>query len=70
MTAVNTFRMPWLMTAETAARKIIRALQRKKKVLNFPWQTALLMRLTRWAPDWIMARTLKGYTEDRPKHPT
>lgn len=70
MTAVNEFPMPWLLTAETAARKIIRALERKKKVFNFPWQTALLMRLTRWAPDWLMARTLKGYTENRPKHPT
>ncbi len=36
MTDVNTFPMPWLMTAETAARKIIRALQNKKKVLQFP----------------------------------
>ena len=69
MTAVNEFPMPWLMTAETAARKILRALGRKKKVLNFPWQTALLMRLTRWAPDWVMARMVKGYTEDRPKPP-
>jgi short-subunit dehydrogenase len=68
MTAVNVFPMPWLMTADKAAAKIIRALERKKKVYNFPWQTSLLMRLTRWAPDWVMARTLKGYTGDRPKH--
>ena len=69
MTAVNEFPMPWLMSAEKAAAKIARALAKKKKVFNFPWQTALLMRLTRWAPDWIMARTLKGYTGDRPKPP-
>jgi short-subunit dehydrogenase len=69
MTDVNEFPMPWLMSAETAAAKIVRALAMKKKVLNFPWQTALLMRLTRWAPDWVMARTLKGYTGDRPKPP-
>jgi short-subunit dehydrogenase len=69
MTDVNVFPMPWLMTADEAARKIVRALARKKKVFNFPWQLALLMRLTRWAPDWIMARTLRGYTGDRPKPP-
>ncbi len=69
MTDVNEFPMPWLMTADKAAQKIIRALSRKKKVFNFPWQLALLMRLTRWAPDWIMARTLTGYTGDRPKPP-
>jgi short-subunit dehydrogenase len=69
MTDVNVFPMPWLMTADDAARRIVRALARKKKVFNFPWQLALLMRLTRWAPDWIMARTLRGYTGDRPKPP-
>jgi short-subunit dehydrogenase len=69
MTDVNEFPMPWLITADKAAAKIARALAKKKKVCNFPWQTTLLMKLTRWAPDWIMARTLKGYTGDRPKPP-
>jgi short-subunit dehydrogenase len=69
MTQVNEFPMPWLMTAEKAAHKIVRALAKRKKVFNFPWQTALLMRLTRWAPDWLLARALTGYTGDRPKPP-
>jgi short-subunit dehydrogenase len=69
MTEVNQFPMPWLMTATQAARKITRALAKKKKVFNFPWQTTLLMKLTRWAPDWVMARSLNGYTGDRPKPP-
>jgi short-subunit dehydrogenase len=69
MTDVNEFPMPWLMTADKAAQKIARALARKKKVFNFPWQTALLMRLTRWAPDWLMARAVGGYTSDRAKPP-
>jgi short-subunit dehydrogenase len=69
MTAVNEFPMPWLISADKAAAKIVRALARKKKVFNFPWQTSLLMRLTRWVPDWIMARSLKGYTGDRAKPP-
>jgi short-subunit dehydrogenase len=69
MTAVNEFPMPWLMTADKAAAKILRALEKKKKVFNFPWQTTLLMKFTRWVPDWILARSLNGYTGDRPKPP-
>jgi short-subunit dehydrogenase len=69
MTDVNEFPMPWLMTADRAAEKIVRALAKKKKVFNFPWQTTLLMKLTRWAPDWLMARAVAGHTGDRPKPP-
>src|SRR5262245_52632203 len=47
---------PWLMSADEAARRIVRALRRRRKVFNFPWQTSLLMRLSRWAPDWLIAR--------------
>ncbi len=66
MTVVNEFKMPWLMTAEQAARKIVRALERRKKVYNFPWQTTLLMKATAWLPDWMIARSLKDITGDRP----
>ncbi len=68
MTNVNPFKMPFLMDADRAAQLILRALDRRKKVYNFPWQTYLLMKLTRWLPDWVVARALAGYTGDRP-HP-
>src|SRR5262249_4472425 len=44
MTAPNQFKMPFVLTADEAARRIVRALSRRKKVYNFPWQTALLMK--------------------------
>jgi short-subunit dehydrogenase len=66
MTAVNEFKMPWLMTAEKAATRIVRALERRRKVYNFPWQTTLLMKITAWMPDWVIARSLKDITGDRP----
>ncbi len=44
MTEVNEFKMPWLLTADEAARRIVRALRRKRKVYNFPWQMGLFMR--------------------------
>lgn len=55
MTAINDFKMPFLMAPEKAVRKIVRALRRRKKVYNFPWQTTFLMKLTRWLPDWLLA---------------
>jgi len=69
MTAEHEWPMPWLMSAEEAARRIARALERRKKVFNFPWQTTLLMKSTRWLPDWVIARALKDVTGDRPPPP-
>jgi short-subunit dehydrogenase len=66
MTAVNEFHMPWLLEADEAARRIVRALHRRRKVYNFPWQTNLLMKLTRWLPDWVMARSMRQYNENPP----
>jgi short-subunit dehydrogenase len=69
MTAANEFHMPWLLEADEAARRMVRALERRRKVYNFPWQTALLMKLTRWLPDWVMACTMRQYNENPPFPP-
>ena len=66
MTDVNEFKMPFLLTADDAARRIVRALRRRKKVFNFPWQMALLMKLTAWLPDWVVARAMHQYNENPP----
>jgi short-subunit dehydrogenase len=66
MTAINDFHMPWLMDADEAARRIVQALRRRRKVYNFPWQTSLLMKLTRWVPDWLMARVMRKYNTNPP----
>jgi short-subunit dehydrogenase len=66
MTDVNPFPMPWLMGADVAARRILRAIRRRQKVCNFPWQTTLLMKLTRWLPDWVLARTMHDYNTEPP----
>jgi short-subunit dehydrogenase len=69
MTAINEFHMPWLLEADEAARRMVRALQRRRKVYNFPWQTNLLIKLTCWLPDWVMARTMHQYNENPPFPP-
>jgi short-subunit dehydrogenase len=66
MTEVNEFKMPWLLSADEAAHRIVRALKRKRKVYNFPWQMALLMKFARWAPDWLVERTMYTYNENPP----
>jgi short-subunit dehydrogenase len=70
MTAVNDFHMPWLLDADEAARRMVRVMHQRRKVYNFPWQTNLLMKLTRWLPDWIMARTMHQYNENPPFPPS
>jgi short-subunit dehydrogenase len=66
MTAVNDFHMPFLLEADEAARRIVRALRRRAKVYNFPWPMAALMKLTRWLPDWMVARAMQNYNENPP----
>ncbi len=68
MTEVNEFKMPWLLTAEEAARRILRALKQRRKVYNFPWQMALFMKCSRWAPDWLLERMMSTYN-DKPPFP-
>jgi hypothetical protein len=66
MTEVNHFKMPFLLTADEAARRIVGALRRRKKVFDFPWQMALFMKLTAWLPDWVIARSMQKYNENPP----
>ena len=64
MTAMNTFHMPGLMTADVAASRIVRAIVRGKKVSNFPWRLAFLTKLSRWLPDGVLKRIMSGYEEE------
>lgn len=56
MTAGKTHPMPLVMDADRAARCILGALPRRPKVYDFPWRMSMLMKLTRWLPDWFVAR--------------
>lgn len=64
MTSDNTYPMPFLMNADKAARRIVRALRRKKKVYNFPRRTSMLVKMLRWLPDWMVARILGNRLEN------
>jgi short-subunit dehydrogenase len=62
MTAKYPRKMPWLMTAEEAARRILTALHRKPAVYAFPWQMRVLLNVARWAPDSFVARKVREVT--------
>src|SRR5262249_53410644 len=64
MTEKNTFPMPGLLEADAAAARIVRAVRRGKKVFNFPWHVHLMVKLSRWVPDWAIARVMSGYDEE------
>ncbi|MND00028.1 short chain dehydrogenase [compost metagenome] len=48
--------MPFLMNADAAARKIMRAIERGKTHAVIPWQMAIVARLLRLTPDWLYDR--------------
>ena len=50
MTAHNPYRMPFLMQPDAAARKIARAIARRKRFYVLPWQMALAGRVFRALP--------------------
>jgi short-subunit dehydrogenase len=56
MTRVNRFRMPFLITADDAARRIARAIEGKRRLAVVPWQMALLSILLRVMPGWLFDR--------------
>jgi short-subunit dehydrogenase len=50
MTSTNTFPMPFIVSAEDAARRIVRGLEKRKFEIAFPWQLVALMKLGRLLP--------------------
>jgi short-subunit dehydrogenase len=64
MTAKND-KMMWVLDPDVAARKIVRVIERRRKVYSFPKRMRALMWLTKWAPDWLMARMVPEDTAVR-----
>jgi len=56
MTRVNRFRMPFLLTADDAARRIARAIAARRRLAVIPWQMALVSVLLRALPGWLYDR--------------
>lgn len=50
MTSVNDFPMPFLMTADQAADRILKGMEKRKRVIAFPKRLSIMLRLLSWVP--------------------
>ncbi|HEY3102317.1 MAG TPA: SDR family NAD(P)-dependent oxidoreductase [Pyrinomonadaceae bacterium] len=60
LTAGRQAKLPWLQELEPAVKKIVKAIERRKKSFAFPWQLATIVRAGMFMPnamyDWIASR--------------
>ena len=56
MTRVNRYRMPFLLPADEAARRIARAIAARRRLAVIPWQMALVSIALRLMPGWLYDR--------------
>ena len=56
MTANNPFQMPFIMTAETAAKKIVHIINHKKIFSVIPWQMGIVARILKLLPNFVYDR--------------
>lgn len=53
MTAKNPYPMPFLLTADAAAKKMLRIIASGRNYAVLPWQMALVAKLLRVLPNWL-----------------
>jgi short-subunit dehydrogenase len=53
-------RLPLAIDADDAARRIVRAIFRRRRILRFPWPAALFVAVMRHAPAWLRERVLRA----------
>ena len=56
MTQVNTYRMPFLISADEAAKRFARAIEARRRLAVIPWQMAIVSPLLRAMPGWLYDR--------------
>lgn len=56
MTRVNRYRMPFLLPADEAARRIARVIAAQRRLAVIPWQMAAVSVLLRAMPGWLFDR--------------
>lgn len=56
MTAINPYPMPFILSAEAAAGRIARRIERGSSYAVVPWQMGLVARLMRLLPNWLFDR--------------
>ena len=70
MTRVNRYAMPFLLSADEAARRIAAAIEARKRFAIVPWQMAIAGRLLRLLPCWLYDLAMKRAPHKPRKLPT
>jgi NAD(P)-dependent dehydrogenase (short-subunit alcohol dehydrogenase family) len=60
MTAVNPYRMPFLLPADKAAERFALAIERGVAYTVIPWQMGVVAKLLRLLPNWLYDRLFAG----------
>ena len=60
MTSGNPYPMPFIMSADEAASKIVSIIERGKPFAVIPWQMAFIARVLRVLPNWLYDRLFNG----------
>jgi hypothetical protein len=60
MTAANVYRMPFLIDADDAARRMARVIAARRRLAVIPWQMALVAIVLRLLPRWLYDRLAAG----------
>lgn len=68
MTSRNRYRMPFIITAQDAARRFARAIDSKTSYAVIPWQMAIVGRILGVVPDWLYDR-LAARAGRKPRKP-
>lgn len=56
MTQVNPYPMPFKMSADTAARKVARLIEKRRPESVIPWQMGIVASVMRFMPRWLYDR--------------
>lgn len=64
LTDRNDFEMPFLVSPEVAAEHIVRAMSRRTRLAQFPWQLVSVMKLISWLPLGFQTRLLAKMVKD------
>ena len=56
MSETNSFKMPFIISAKSATRKIIKSVNRKQKFIVIPWQMKIVSFALKYMPNWIYDR--------------
>jgi short-subunit dehydrogenase len=60
LTSGRDARMPYLMELDEAVRKIVRAIEKRRKRYSFPWQLATIVRAGMVMPIWMYDRIARA----------